>query len=396
MKSRISTNTSSSQSLGKGYDYVMAGFANVEINIFSGILLLILFISVFRRCGEYLPDQKLFVFLLISTAMLLLTDSMQWILDGKPDALSRNTNLIATGIYYTIEVLPAMLWCLYVRYEFTMDIQETMKTVKLFAVLFAANAVFSILSCFYGMFFYIDENNFYRRGDWFWVNTALIYCFMVYASAYVVVNRKKLEKNILLSLLAFPLPPILGSVIQIAHFGIALIWPGVALSLVIVYIYVQKNQLYTDHLTGLYNRRLLDIRLDSYLKKSGEVSSIGVIMLDINDFKSINDALGHVVGDQALVETANILKKSISREGFIARYGGDEFVAVVPAKGFSDIEHIVNEIQRNIALYNNRDNSLFSVTLSVGYEIFECCGAFSRTEVLSSIDRRMYKDKTRC
>ena len=373
----------------------MAGFANVEINIFSGILLLILFISVFRRHGEYLPDQKLFLYLLISTVVLLVLDSMQWILDGIPGTLSRNTNLIATGLYYALEVLPAMFWCLYVRYEFTMDIKSTMKTVKMFAVLFAANAVFSALSCFYGLFFYIDEINYYQRGDWFWINTALIYCFMIYACVYVVVNRKKLEKNILLSLLAFPLPPILGSVIQIMHFGLALIWPGVAISLVIVYIYIQKNQLYTDHLTGLYNRRLLDIRLDSCLRKNGEAGCVGVIMLDIDDFKSINDAFGHVVGDQALVETANILKKSISREGFIARYGGDEFVAVVPAKSSSDVERIVNEIQRNLAAHNNRDNSLYSVKLSVGYEIFECCGTFSRIEVISSIDGQMYKDKTK-
>lgn len=371
----------------------MNGFGNVELNAFSFILLMIILANMYRGSIEYLPDQKMFHAMCISVACILVLDSAQWISDGHSGMLPYYVNLISAVLYYALQMLPYLFWCFYVRYQIKMDVKEIMKAKVLLFVPFLINIALSILSCFNGFFFYINSRNYYQRGEFFWVSVAMTYCYFLYSIIYLFINRKKTEKNMFLSLALFTLPPVLGSLIQVFHFGYALIWPAVTISLVIIYINIQKNQLYTDDLTGLYNRRLLDIHLTDCLKNNVKPGSICVIMLDIDGFKPINDAYGHVVGDQALVETANILKKSIGRNGFTARYGGDEFVVIVPAKGISEAESIANRIDKNVELFNMQDSATYSIHLSMGYEIFKCGGRVSKYDVLSKIDQRMYEEK---
>ncbi|MFB0921101.1 MAG: diguanylate cyclase [Oscillospiraceae bacterium] len=373
----------------------MTDYGNVILNIFSLVLLTVVFVNMHNSTGAYLPDQKLFLFMCISDACILIFDSMQWICDGHPGLIMYYVNLISNFLYYSFQLVPFILWCLYVRYQLSMDVNETMKAKVLLYVPYVVNLALSILTCFFGIFFYIDSQNYYQRGEFFWFSAVVTYGYFIYSMVYLFANRKKTERNMFISLLVFTLPPVLGSIIQVLHFGFALIWPGVTISLVIIFINIQKNQLYTDHLTGLYNRRLLDIHLNDCLRNNMKSGSIGVIMFDIDSFKLINDAYGHVVGDQALVETANILKKSIGRAGFTARYGGDEFVAVVPVKDSSELESIAGEIEKNIETFNMRDSATYTVRLSMGYEIFECGGSISQTEVLSRIDRQMYDKKFR-
>ena len=371
----------------------MPGFANVEVNAFSALILLILFINMHRANRKYLPDQKLFLWMVLTDVLVLLFDSIQWIIDGKPGRLIYYVNQISTVLYYLFSVIPCMIWCFYVRYQFKMDVKETMKAKGVLLIPFLINAVMAVMTFFNGAYFYIDEQNFYCRGEFFWISVVLTYAYFLYALLYTLINKKNTEKKIFLSLLIFPLPPIMGSIIQVAHFGVALIWPGVALALLTIYLNIQNNQLYTDHLTGLYNRRLLDIYLCDCLKNEKKQGSIGVIMLDVDQFKAINDEYGHVIGDQALVETANILKKSVGLDGFIARYGGDEFVAIVSVRDKSDIVRVTQEIQHNIQRFNERRNDQFEISVSMGYEVFPCGGAASENDILSLIDKRMYEEK---
>lgn len=380
---------------GKGCDLVMAVYANIEIDVFSLVLLLILFFNMRRNTREYLPDQKLFVYMLISTGALLILDIIQWLLDGKLGVGVFYTNLICAGIYLIIQIFPCKLWCYYVRYQLSMDVKKTMKASKLLHIPLFVNTASVLLSYFYGFYFYIDANNYYHRGEFFWIFSILFFSYFVYAFIFIIANRKKTERKIFISLLTFPLLPLAGSFIQVAFFGISLIWPCVTISLVMLYINIQKNQLYTDHLTGLYNRRLLDIHLDSCLKQNGPAAKIAVIMLDIDGFKSINDKFGHMIGDRALVETANVLKKSVGISGFTARYGGDEFVVVMPVKTFSDIKNVVKNIDSGLEQLNAKEDAMYLLHLSKGYEVFDCIGAYNRLDVLCRIDRHMYDDKLR-
>lgn len=102
-------------------------------------------------------------------------------------------------------------------------------------------------------------------------------------------------------------------------------------------LYVTNEKLLTDPLTGLFNRRGLEERLDELAGRE-----VSIAVLDANRFKYINDTHGHVVGDKALVAIAEHLRESLTPDWVVSRYGGDEFVAI--AEGDQSIDHHVVEI----------------------------------------------------
>ena len=108
-----------------------------------------------------------------------------------------------------------------------------------------------------------------------------------------------------------------------------------------------NRKVYTDDLTGLSNRRYLDERLDILLSRSVlDGTSLSVVMLDIDDFKNVNDDLGHLAGDTVLSRVAEALREALAptAEDILARYGGDEFIAVLRNVSESELERRLRSI----------------------------------------------------
>jgi diguanylate cyclase (GGDEF)-like protein len=140
---------------------------------------------------------------------------------------------------------------------------------------------------------------------------------------------------------------------------------------------------YRDGLTGLYNRRAFD---DRFLEMSEQVGEGGVmLMIDVDEFKSINDGYGHETGDKLLVAVARTILQTIRPGDFAARFGGDEFVVLLPATGEADGAAIAERIRIAVA---DADSSL-PITLSIG------AAAFSASNRLTSqsADRALYRAK---
>lgn len=109
----------------------------------------------------------------------------------------------------------------------------------------------------------------------------------------------------------------------------------------------------TDKLTGLYNRHKLDEVLSENLNLAKRYSStFGVILIDIDDFKAINDSLGHLVGDSLLIHLAKVLFRSLRKTDYIGRWGGDEFMVIVPQTAEKEIHHVAQALQNNVRQYN--------------------------------------------
>ena len=107
----------------------------------------------------------------------------------------------------------------------------------------------------------------------------------------------------------------------------------------------KEIQAQTDELTGLYNRRALNTQLEKYVQRYRQTDNqLGVLMVDLDGFKRINDSYGHRVGDEVLILVANILKKAVRADDFACRQGGDEFVLLLPditeARGRAVAENI--------------------------------------------------------
>lgn len=125
---------------------------------------------------------------------------------------------------------------------------------------------------------------------------------------------------------------------------------------------------YTDALTGVYNRRAFDERIARELRSSLDKNKpCGLAILDIDDFKKINDTFGHQIGDHALTHIAQIVQNSIKHSDFLARYGGEEFVVIFPNTSYPNALSAAENIRKNIEEeeFTVRGKPL-KVTVSIG------------------------------
>lgn len=152
-----------------------------------------------------------------------------------------------------------------------------------------------------------------------------------------------------------------------------------------------------DELTGIYNRRFINEQLPSELANSKlNQSKLTVMMIDIDDFKPINDNYGHLYGDFLIVQVSNFLRDKVSENiGWVARYGGDEFFAVLnnisKNEAIELAESLRKEISEKIYVNNNK-----KITLSISIGMFFCGDKELNTEeVISNVDKNLYIAKNK-
>ena len=152
----------------------------------------------------------------------------------------------------------------------------------------------------------------------------------------------------------------------------------------------------TDPLTGLYNRRYFDIHMQSRLEEASQTNKpLGLLMIDIDHFKTVNDSHGHAVGDQVLAEVARRVLNSVRNFDLVARLGGEEFVVVMPGtdKGFAMT--VAERLRRSIAdtpIPAAIPSGTLNVTISIGAAVVEH-GELSAGKLLEAADEAMYKAK---
>ena len=147
-----------------------------------------------------------------------------------------------------------------------------------------------------------------------------------------------------------------------------------------------------DPLTGLANRRRLDDELSALLNPVAP-QPFAVLLLDLDGFKAINDDLGHHVGDQLLQTVATRLARCVRRGDLVARFGGDEFIVVLPRlREDWVVRSIVESIRSAIAEPMHVDGWRLTVSISIGVAHSPGDGS-TITEVIRAADRRMYRSK---
>jgi diguanylate cyclase (GGDEF)-like protein len=135
-----------------------------------------------------------------------------------------------------------------------------------------------------------------------------------------------------------------------------------------------SRRVITDELTGLYNRAFLDDALENffYISKSNN-KPLSFLMLDLDNFRNINENFGHETGNKILFELVNLIKNKISRHGIIGRYGGDEYSILLPETNLKSALKIAEQIRSDVEAYdfskhlNGKKNTL---TISIGISSF--------------------------
>ena len=167
-------------------------------------------------------------------------------------------------------------------------------------------------------------------------------------------------------------------------------------------IEIQKNKLeqlsMSDGLTGIANRRALDIRLKHDIELAArQKSSVAILLMDIDCFKLYNDNYGHLAGDQCLKDISKVICGALHRDSdFVARYGGEEFVCVLPntdSKGAQEIAvHLIEKL-KHAALPHKYSNVADYVTMSMGIAISQPNCLLTPDAMIRQADSALYVAK---
>jgi len=162
-----------------------------------------------------------------------------------------------------------------------------------------------------------------------------------------------------------------------------------------------ENLIYVDDVTGLYNQRKLLKDIDIAIERQKQVGEdFSILFIDIDHFKAVNDGHGHLVGTELLESMGELLKKTLRESDLIYRYGGDEFVMIIPDVGpkLGRIigERVLDAVKREEFKlkdsFNEQKEKSFSLTVSIGVACYPL-DAHSKEEILGIADKMMYEAK---
>lgn len=363
-----------------------------EVNIFAAAILSILFLSIHKDSSRRLYRQRLFLLLLLFTITSLCADTISLLVDGAQGQGMRTLNVISAEVYYLLCPIPCLLWTLYASYQIHNDERRIKKLLLPLLIPVLINSVLAVMSLFNDIFFTIGSDNIRQRGPALSVAYIICYFYLVFAFVLIVRAKNKLDRRVYYSLLVFPVLPFIGGIVKFLGYGVTVIWPSVALSLLMIFLNIQNNQIFTDYLTGLFNRKQLAVYLDERIRRSSSKRPIAGIMLDIDNLKAINDTYGHQEGDRAIVYTAQILKKSVNQDAFVARFAGDEFIMICKA-GEEQLQKTVQSILDNVDDFNQKNLTPYKLEFSMGYDVLDFNARMNALEFTNHIDELMYKAK---
>ncbi len=156
-----------------------------------------------------------------------------------------------------------------------------------------------------------------------------------------------------------------------------------------------KTMATLDVLTGLHNRNYFEMVMPLEVEKVRRYGGkLSIAMIDIDKFKQINDTYGHLHGDGVLKECASILCRSIRSSDLLVRFGGDEFLIVMPETDCTEKDALIARINENISAWNSEyASSDYRLSLSIGCAVLEEGRCLA--EVIKEADDRMYRNKAK-
>jgi diguanylate cyclase (GGDEF)-like protein len=159
------------------------------------------------------------------------------------------------------------------------------------------------------------------------------------------------------------------------------------------YYFARVEQLaYVDGLTGVFNRRLFERRIGEEIERAARYgSSLSIIMVDLDHFKRVNDEFGHLLGDEVLRQVSQIFQQALRKPDICCRYGGEEFVIILPETSGSKAIRVAEKLRNLVADYEFPGIPR-RITISAGVADFPRCGT-TRDEIVRAADDSLYLAK---
>lgn len=366
----------------------------LQVNLTSLLILVILALRLQHQHPSGRLSTDLFMGMLLANTTLVFLEMVLNLTIEHPGFLPRTFIIIHSVVFYLFNPSVSAIYVAFVLNWVKGKESLTKRLWGIIAIPYILYSIMVVISVWTGYLFTVDLNGVYMRGDGFWILVITSYGYFIAALGIVVYRWNHLRYAERRALLVFGILPFVGGLIQTFFYGTAVVWNMVTLALLIIYVDILSGNLDTDALTGLANRRKLAPVLKAYRKEHPD-KILGGLMIDINDFKRINDALGHKAGDEVLLEVADTLSRSVYRTDHVYRLGGDEFLILAVLDRAEQLDAIVEKINDNLNFANQRLPYELTISLSCGINCWPLGHLPPMAELISDLDARMY-DQKRC
>lgn len=323
--------------------------------------------------------KKPFLIAIILTIIIILSETGT-VFAGNGSLHLRSINVLCNILGFSLApMIPVAITLIFDR--------RILKTHKFLLVPTLINIVATVLSPLFKLIFYVDANNQYIRGDYFFIFIAVYIFNFLFLVVRTLDVGKKYNYPIMWKMVALSVFTIVGTSIQLADPSAYSSWHCVTLSLFLYFLLMSEFDGSFDTLTGLYNRATFD----KAAKETVSPKAFSIIILDINDFKSINDTYGHDYGDRVIKNVAGIIRESFNKHYTCYRFGGDEYSVIGNETDQDKIEYHLRTMTD--ALDQMRKNGNPLPTVSYGYSISKGGEKPDFYKTLKEADDQMYHFK---
>ena len=331
-------------------------------------------------------EDKVLLGVIILVITACIADAITFSVDGHTGPAVRALAYVSNNILFLSNMAIGPLWVMLISLHINGVVSKFQRLFML--VVCGIIAVLMTVNCFDPIVFDINERNVYTRGPLFMLKNLLEVILMADGVIIYLVSRYKSGGVKFFPVLQFVSPIFICVCLQMFYYGISTIWVGIAVGYTNLMLALQNENIFIDKLTGLYNRYYLD-KVSGELKRKRKIT---MMMLDMNDFKSINDNFGHSQGDDALVSLAEVLEKTVGADGTVVRYAGDEFVIILDGGDEDSAEKCKLLIKKNLEEFNETHKKKYKLSASIGVGVFDLEKS-NVDKILKKIDKLMYDDK---
>ena len=361
-------------------------FSVLTANIISILLIGTLYLAN-RQKAEYNRDMRLLQQMMVTIGIANISDCCVYYLAGSSNIVIKVLVFLSGSGLFLGNVMIGYLWAKFIMVHMNIPFSDIRRNI--YRTIGLISIVLLVINIFYPLVFSVSDGR-YQRG-FAYIIFLIFAAFYILDSLYLYVKRVKKNGSLkLFPVHIFLIPVILGVVIQAFFVEIAITWTSIAISVAGIMTALKNEIIFTDCLTGLYNRMYLEfIHKRACNKKDCWVSGI---MIDLNGFKQINDNYGHAEGDLALCIVADLLRKSFSEYGVVTRYAGDEFVIMLNTTDDQLIQKIIKSAKKNFVTENEKNDKPYQLSASMGYAITNLSNEII-DDFMNRIDEQMYQDK---
>ena len=361
-------------------------FSVLTANIISILLIGTLYLAN-RQKAEYDRDMRLLQQMMVTIGIANVSDCCVYYLAGSSNIVIKVLVFLSGSGLFLGNVMIGYLWAKFIMVHMNIPFSDIRRNI--YRTIGLISIVLLVINIFYPLVFSVSDGR-YQRG-FAYIIFLIFAAFYILDSLYLYVKRVKKNGSLkLFPVHIFLIPVILGVVIQAFFVEIAITWTSIAISVAGIMTALKNEIIFTDCLTGLYNREYLEfLHKRACNKKDCWVSGI---MIDLNGFKQINDNYGHAEGDLALCIVADLLLKSFSEYGVVTRYAGDEFVIMLNTTDDQLIQKIIKSAKKNFVTENEKNDKPYQLSASMGYAITNLSNE-TIDDFMNRIDEQMYQDK---